>query len=279
MNISTLYRVTSHNQIVDVDDVSMSLDKVSKQIIIFEKELPKSKELNSLLKQMAIGTAIIIDSFSDEEYKPFDLIIGTENRLKVIKIVEIDSTKAVVCLPENFITFFIGQTLSHRPKIFKAKVITLSDRANRGIYKDLSGPRAVELLQEYFKQINKDILIDSIIIPDNKEELIHELIEARNNKTDVLITTGGTGIGKRDITVDTVKSFIGKEIPGIMEMIRVKYGKDKPNALLSRGIAGVMNETLVYTLPGSVKGVEEYLHEIFLTLDHLFYMLHSIDNH
>ncbi len=279
MNISALYRVTSHNQIVEVDDVSMSLDKVSKQIIIFEKELPKSKELRSLLKQMAIGTAIVIDSFKQEDFKPFDLIIGTDNRLKVIKIVDIDSIKAVVCLPENFITFFMGQTLSHRPKIFKIKVITLSDRAKRGIYKDLSGPKAVELVQQYFQQINKEAIVDSIIIPDNKEELTHEIIEARDNKTDVLITTGGTGIGKRDITVDTVKKFIGKEIPGIMEMIRVKYGNEKPNALLSRGIAGVMNETLVYTLPGSVKGVEEYLNEIFLTLDHLIYMLHSIDNH
>jgi molybdopterin biosynthesis enzyme MoaB len=64
-----------------------------------------------------------------------------------------------------------------------------------------------------------------------------------------------------------------------MEMIRIKYGTEKPNALLSRGVAGTMNRTLVYTLPGSVNAVEEYLTEIFKTLDHLLYMIHGIDNH
>jgi molybdopterin biosynthesis enzyme MoaB len=73
--------------------------------------------------------------------------------------------------------------------------------------------------------------------------------------------------------------MIDKEIPGIMEAIRLKYGTQKPNALLSRGIAGVRGNTLVYTLPGSVKAVSEYLDEIFLTLNHLIYMLHGLDAH
>jgi len=64
-----------------------------------------------------------------------------------------------------------------------------------------------------------------------------------------------------------------------MEMIRLKYGIEKPNALLSRGVAGVMGKSLVYTLPGSVKAVQEYMIEIQKTMQHLLFMLHGIDIH
>ena len=136
-----------------------------------------------------------------------------------------------------------------------------------------------ELVSDYFNTKEKPTIIENIIIPDNANELSKILEESKNNNIDVLITTGGTGIGHRDITVETVQKYLNKEIPGIMEMIRVKYGAEKPNALLSRGVAGTMNNTLVYTLPGSVKAVKEYMHEIFKTLDHLIYMIHGIDNH
>jgi molybdopterin biosynthesis enzyme MoaB len=72
---------------------------------------------------------------------------------------------------------------------------------------------------------------------------------------------------------------MNKEIPGIMELIRVKYGAEKPNALISRGVAGVIGRTLVYTLPGSVKAVEEYLTEITKTLRHSIFMLNGLDIH
>jgi len=73
---------------------------------------------------------------------------------------------------------------------------------------------------------------------------------------DFIFTTGGTGIGHRDITVDVVKPLLDKEIPGIMDMIRMKYGMEKPNALISRSVAGLMNNTMVFTLPGSVRAVK-----------------------
>jgi molybdopterin biosynthesis enzyme MoaB len=73
--------------------------------------------------------------------------------------------------------------------------------------------------------------------------------------------------------------MLDKQIPGIMELIRVKYGLKKPNALLSRGVAGTMGKTIVYTLPGSVKAVSEYLSEITKTMEHTLYMLHGIDKH
>jgi molybdopterin biosynthesis enzyme MoaB len=72
---------------------------------------------------------------------------------------------------------------------------------------------------------------------------------------------------------------LDKEIPGIMEMIRVKYGTQFPNALVSRSIAGVAGNTLIYALPGNPKAVKEYTEEIFKTVEHSFRMLYSIDEH
>jgi molybdenum cofactor synthesis domain-containing protein len=105
------------------------------------------------------------------------------------------------------------------------------------------------------------------------------LNQARQDKTDFIFTTGGTGIGPKDFTPEVVKPMLDKEIPGIMELIRTKYGAEKPNALASRSIAGVMNESLVFTLPGSVKAVNEYMTEISPTIHHMVFMLHGIDRH
>jgi molybdenum cofactor synthesis domain-containing protein len=161
----------------------------------------------------------------------------------------------------------------------KIQVITLSDRASRGEYADLSGPEIVNFLDEYFKEKGWQFSIGALIIPDDAERLEAELLKAKENKTDILITTGGTGIGPRDFTPEVMKKVLDKEIPGIMENIRIKFGQKVPNALLSRGVAGVMGETQVYSLPGSVKAVREYMGEILKTLEHLIYMLHGIDTH
>ena len=96
---------------------------------------------------------------------------------------------------------------------------------------------------------------------------------------DIIFTTGGTGINSKDITPDVIKPMLDKEIPGIMEHIRIKYGEKIPSALLSRSIAGVINKTLVYSLPGSVKAVTEYIHEIQKSLDHAILTIKNIDLH
>ena len=94
-----------------------------------------------------------------------------------------------------------------------------------------------------------------------------------------MITTGGTGIGPKDFTPDVIRPMLDKEIPGLMDHIRLKYGAEKPNALISRSIAGVMGNTLVFALPGSVKAVNEYMEEILKSFWHMIYMLHGIDSH
>ncbi len=172
-----------------------------------------------------------------------------------------------------------GDKVIYSPRIYNVLIITLSDRASRGEYSDRSGPKIEQLLSAFFEPEGWKFAIDRKLIPDDAETLKVLLEEARRDRIDIVITTGGTGIGPRDITPEVVKPFIDKEIPGIMELIRFKYGSLKPNALLSRAIAGVMQSTLIYTLPGSVKAVEEYMREITPTLRHSIYMLHNLDAH
>jgi molybdopterin adenylyltransferase len=164
------------------------------------------------------------------------------------------------------------------PEKYEALVITLSDRAFKGEYEDLSGPRTKLLIEEYFREQKLDCTVTGTIIPDDPDKL-REALNSACKKYNLIFTTGGTGIGPRDITVETVKPLLSKEIPGIMEFIRIKYGAEKPNALLSRGVAGIVGNALIYTLPGSVKAVEEYMSEISKTLMHTILMQYGVDIH
>jgi molybdopterin adenylyltransferase len=164
------------------------------------------------------------------------------------------------------------------PPKFEVLVITLSDRAYKGEYQDLSGPKVGEMITDLFISAGWLYNIKFILIPDDRDTLKDILINAANN-FNIIITTGGTGIGPRDITVETVTPLLSKEIPGVMEYIRIKYGSEKPNALLSRGVAGITGNSLIYTLPGSVRAVGEYMTEIVKTLKHTIYMQYGVDNH
>lgn len=171
-----------------------------------------------------------------------------------------------------------GNVLNYHPKIFKILIITLSDRASKGEYSDKSGPKVKEALETFAAFSNFKLSFENVIIPDDENQLKNILTSAKDTY-DFIFTTGGTGIGPRDITVDVVKPLLDKEIPGIMDMIRMKYGMEKPNALISRSIAGLMNTSMIFALPGSVKAVNEYMSEITKVLEHLVLMLYSIDAH
>ncbi len=166
-----------------------------------------------------------------------------------------------------------------QPKIFNIKVITLSDRASKGIYEDISGPTVTKKIQDFFSSIKRKVNIENIIITDDEVQLLYLLDESVKADTDYIFTTGGTGIGARDITVDIVKKMCDKEIPGIMDFIRYKYGEKNPSALVSRSIAAVKKRTAIFTLPGNVKAVDEYLTEIQKNLLHITYMLKGLDIH
>ncbi|MEN6618651.1 MAG: molybdenum cofactor synthesis domain-containing protein [Rikenellaceae bacterium] len=172
-----------------------------------------------------------------------------------------------------------GDRLECKAKVYKIGVITLSTRASMGVYPDLSGPQIISDMENYAKSSGWNIEFDYHLVPDNKEMLNSILTKMIKSETDIIFTTGGTGIGPEDFTPEVVKPFFDKEIPGIMEYIRLKYGTEKPNVLVSRSIAGLSKESLIFTLPGSKKAVTEYMCEIVPLLEHLVYMKMGIDNH
>jgi len=172
-----------------------------------------------------------------------------------------------------------GDTVVYTPRMLRFLIITLSDRASSGQYEDRSGPAIRTILEDFFCDKRWHTDIKNLIIGDDAERLRCELQTAGSDGVDVIFTTGGTGAGPRDITPDVVMSLAEKTIPGIMEHIRIKFGREKPNALLSRSVAVVFGQTLIYTLPGSVTAVGQYTPEILKTLEHLIFMLHGLDVH
>jgi molybdenum cofactor synthesis domain-containing protein len=165
------------------------------------------------------------------------------------------------------------------PDPIRFAVITLSDRASQGTYEDLSGPAVTANIKEFFDAKGLPVEVSNNIIPDDPARLKELILTLCAEGIEAIFTTGGTGLGPRDFTPDLVKPLLDKEIPGIMEMIRVKYGALKPAALVSRSIAGVSGKTLVYCLPGSRKAVQEYCQEILPTIIHSMKMILGIDDH
>ncbi|MCE1167703.1 MAG: MogA/MoaB family molybdenum cofactor biosynthesis protein [Sphingobacteriia bacterium] len=157
-------------------------------------------------------------------------------------------------------------------KSYIVHVITLSDRAFKGLYEDRSGPEIVKILNDFFAELGYEVEIGATLIPDDRSRLREAFLEVVST-VDIVVTTGGTGLSARDITVEVIRPMLDKEIPGIVEFVRVKYGAENPLALLSRSVAGVTDKTLVYVLPGSVKAVREYLSVIVPTIEHSLELL------
>lgn len=171
-----------------------------------------------------------------------------------------------------------GDEIKYVDVPLRISVITASDRASRGEYEDKSGPEVIKHIESFFSDKPWELAFKKMIVPDEHDQL-EEAIRESVKCSDVVFITGGTGIGPRDITPDVVEKIIDKEIPGIMDYVRNKYGGDIPSALISRSIAGVAKSTLVYAIPGSVKAAREYVQEILKTLEHSIFMIKGIDSH
>ncbi len=129
----------------------------------------------------------------------------------------------------------------------------MSDKATRGEREDKSGPLLKELVSEAGWEVS-----EFKVLPDEKEELVALLMElSDNSKVDLILTSGGTGLGPRDITPEATAEAIEREVPGIAEVIRIKGYEQTPRALLSRTLAGARKGTLIINLPGSLKAVRE----------------------
>jgi len=156
-----------------------------------------------------------------------------------------------------------------------AVVITVSDACSRGERDDASGAALVKLLTEAGATI-----VETRILSDDLDPLVQALREyADRSDVDLIITTGGTGLGPRDNTPEATQRVIEREAPGIAEAIRAESLKATPMAMLSRGVCGVRSGTLIINLPGSPKAVRESFAVIAPVLPHALDLLAGKTRH
>ncbi len=143
----------------------------------------------------------------------------------------------------------------------KIGVITVSDRASAGIYEDISGKAIIETLKEYIKSDWSEVYR---VIPDEQPLIESTMIELSDKeKCSLIVTTGGTGPAKRDITPEATEAVCEKMMPGFGELMRQVSLKYVPTAILSRQTAGIRGNTLIVNLPGKPKSIRECLDAVF----------------
>lgn len=157
---------------------------------------------------------------------------------------------------------------SHFTRVLKeslaASVIVLSDTVASGKKADTAGQNVMEILEEAnFGYIHYQVISDS-------PEQLKALIQQQKNDYSLILTVGGTGLGPKDLTVETIQPLLTREIPGLMEAARSFGQRRTPYAALSRGVAGYIENSLILTLPGSRQGAKESLVAILPALVHLF---------
>ncbi len=140
-------------------------------------------------------------------------------------------------------------------------VITTSDRASQGIYKDISGVAIMDTMKEY---LLNDCEYEYKCIPDDQALIESSIVElCRDKECDLVVTTGGTGPAKRDVTTEATMRVCQKLLPGFGEQMRAASLKYVPTAILSRQTAGICNDSLVINLPGKPSAIKECLDAVF----------------
>ena len=153
--------------------------------------------------------------------------------------------------------------------MFRAAVLTVSDRSARGERPDASGPVVMDLLRDIGFQIGR-----VAVIPDEQDQIEQELKNfADNGLADLVVTTGGTGFSPRDVTPEATLAVCDRLTPGIPEAMRYASLQITPRAMLSRAQAGIRKQTLIINLPGSPKAAKENLQAVLPALLHGLEML------
>lgn len=155
-----------------------------------------------------------------------------------------------------------------------AHVITVSDGVAAGKRDDMSGPALETLLRNAGFDVS-----GPEVVPDDEDRITDAIVAAVAGGADLVVTTGGTGLGPRDVTPQATTQLIDYEVPGMGELMRRAGAPSTPMAALSRSLAGVRGRALVVNTPGSVKGATESLEAIIPLLGHAIQLLHGDTKH
>jgi len=147
--------------------------------------------------------------------------------------------------------------------MLKIGIVTMSDRASAGIYEDKSGKEIENFLKE---NITNEYEIIYKLIPDEFDKIVSTLKELVEEKCSLILTTGGTGPAKRDVTPEATREVIEKELPGFGELMRMHSLKYVPTSILARGLAGVVKNSFILNLPGSPKAIKENLEAVWAAI-------------
>ncbi len=151
-------------------------------------------------------------------------------------------------------------------------ILTISDRAYAGEYEDQSGPALAEVILEHF---HEDIDLTHLV-PDDFVEIKRALEKwCDDAHLDVILTTGGTGFARRDVTPEATRAVLEKEAPGLVQAMIAASLDQTPHAMLSRMAAGIRGRTLIVNLPGSPKAARENLLTILPAIPHAVELLHG----
>lgn len=146
----------------------------------------------------------------------------------------------------------------------RAKILVLSDRAAEGRREDRSGLAVRGVLESHGWQV-----VAVGVLADDEDQIRNRLKDwTESDDCDAIFSTGGTGLGPRDVTPEATRAVIAKEIPGLAELMRAQGAKSTSLAALSRGLVGTRKGKLIVNLPGSPKGARESLESIVETLPH-----------
>ena len=155
--------------------------------------------------------------------------------------------------------------------MIKAAILTISDSCSKGQRDDLSGETIEKMLAE-----NGFAVCGKKIVADQADLIEAELIRfSQNDDCEIVLTTGGTGLGPRDVTPEATIAVCQRLVPGLAELMRQKGFEKTPNAVLSRSVVGIRGSTLIVNLPGSPKAVRESLEAILGVLPHAIKMMHG----
>lgn len=153
----------------------------------------------------------------------------------------------------------------------QAGVITISDRASKGLYDDLGGPALKKAAEGYGWRV-----VSELLVPDEKRDIQRAIKEQIARGVQLILTTGGTGVALRDVTPEAVHEIAIRELPGFGEVMRMESMKITKNAILSRNLAAVVERSLVICLPGKPSGAVECLGFVVGAIPHCVEVLQEV---